>query len=100
MEEDIPDADIPLKPKEDSKSSKSQTNKVSMVAAIFRAKKKKQEEERVTDGKKEDVDQNESQKKLDKTELCKMKSTGRDKVPEEKEEKTVISKPSALARVF
>ena len=48
-----------------------------MVAAIFRAKKKKQEEERVTDGKKEDVDQNESQKKLDKTELCKMKSTGR-----------------------
>ena len=34
-------------------------------------------------------------------ELCKMKSTGReDKVPEEKEEKTVISKPSALARVF
>ena len=57
MEEDIPDVDIPLKPKEDSKSSKSQTNKVSMVAAIFRAKKKKQEEEKVTDEKKEDVDQ-------------------------------------------
>merc|ERR1711892_320334 len=37
-----------------TKSSKSQTNKVSMVAAIFRAKKKKQEEEKEE---KEDVDQ-------------------------------------------
>merc|ERR1712130_1091527 len=35
MEEEIPEEDIPTKPKDDSKSSKSQTNKVSMVAAIF-----------------------------------------------------------------
>merc|ERR1712013_815845 len=216
-EEDIPCADIPSKPKEDSKTSKSQTNKVSMVAAIFRAKKKKQEEEKVIDEKHEDIDQklksiatrvllpkgskkveisesemerekekvnididdsNENKQKVDGTseekevvpvdkltipeELCKMKTTGRgrgtkkffvcqiceeqfdkadkmklhlyndhyddfircsvsvpdileksnpiaenkqplpleDKIPDEKDENTVISKPSALARVF
>ena len=54
-EEDIPGADIPSKPKEDSKSSKFQTNKVSLVAAISRTKKKKQEEENVIDEKHEDI---------------------------------------------
>ena len=53
--EDIPGADIPSKPKENSKSNKSQTNKVSMVAAIFSARKKKQEEEKVIDEKHKDI---------------------------------------------
>merc|ERR1712130_499376 len=57
MEEEIPEEETPTKPKDDLKSSKSQTNKVSMVAAIFRAKKKKQEEEKIIEEKKEDVDQ-------------------------------------------
>jgi len=53
-EEEMPEIEAPSKPKEEPKSTKSQTNKVSMVAAIFRAKKKKQEEEKEE---KEDVDQ-------------------------------------------